>query len=286
MKNPARFGFLIVSLLCLSALRSNATPIDFGEVSLMVRAHETELSIVQDVAQRKLLRKLTPDQEKTLKAQGASDSLVQNLRSTNFVLPAADAEAYEAQRAQIRKARETNMAQSVQSPRNDPAEAHVRVFNVAFGHPINLSQWCGSDYEIAVYSYRFAGEDYVEPVLIDNIRTFTNVIRNIPLVSEDEAFTRNWFPTNGVRNWRYTPYDSRADLKDHRIDFGTLDGDVVSGSSHSVGRPMQIDWDNPVLIDGQPYSFYPIYGAGGVSLYYIGKASDTSAKLAIVTHGR
>ena len=286
MKNPARFAFAIVSLLCLSALRSSATPIDFGEVSLLVRAHETELSIIQDVAQRKLLHKLTPDQERTLKAQGASDSLVQNLRSTNFVLPAADAAAFEADRAQARKAHETNMAPSVQSSRPDSAAEHVRVFNVAFGHPINLSQWCGSDYEIAIYSYRFAGEDYVEPVLIDNIRSFTDVVRNIPLVSEDEAFSRGWFPTNEVRNWRYTPYDSRADLKDHRIDFGTLDGDVVSGSSHAVARPMQIDWDNPVLIDGQPYNFYPIYGAGGVSLYYIGKASDTSAKLAIVTHGR
>jgi hypothetical protein len=41
------------------------------------------------------------------------------------------------------------------------------------------------------------------------------------------------------------------------------------------------------VIDGQPYTFYPVYGAGGVSLYYyyyIGKASDRSATVAVVTH--
>jgi hypothetical protein len=41
-----------------------------------------------------------------------------------------------------------------------------------------------------------------------------------------------------------------------------------------------------VFIDGQPYTFYPVYGAGGVSLYYIGKASDTSAMVAVVRHTR
>ncbi|MEY2479973.1 MAG: hypothetical protein QOI04_900 [Verrucomicrobiota bacterium] len=261
-------------------------PIDFPEVSLMVRAHETELSIVQDVSQRKLLHKLTADQEKTLKAQGASDSLVQNLRSPNFVLPAADATAYETGRTQVLKSRDTNAGASMQSASNEPRGEHVRVFNVAFGHPLNLSQWFGSDYEIAVYSYRYAGEDYVEPVLIDNIRTFTDVVRNIPLVSEEEAFGHSWFPTNEVRNWRYGPYDSRGDLKDHRINFSNLEDNVVSGSSRSVARPLAVDWDNPVFIDGQPYTFYPIYGAGGASLYYIGKASDTSAKLAVVTHLR
>src|ERR1700694_2705837 len=148
MKNPTGFSLTIVSLVCLSALKLSAAPIDFGEVSLLVRAHETELSIIQDVSHRKLLHKLTDDQEKTLKAQGASDSLVQHLRSSNFVLPAADAAAYEAERAQIRKARETSTAQSIQSPRPEATGENVRVFNVAFGHPINLGQWRGLDYEI------------------------------------------------------------------------------------------------------------------------------------------
>jgi len=54
-----------------------AAPINFNEVSLWVRARETDQSIVREVTHRKLARALTPQQETTLKAQGASDSLVQ-----------------------------------------------------------------------------------------------------------------------------------------------------------------------------------------------------------------
>jgi hypothetical protein len=82
-----------------------------------------------------------------------------------------------------------------------------------------------------------------------------------------------------VRNWRFTPYNARGDLKDNRFNFS----DSVAISSNSFARPMQIDWDNPVFIDGQPYSFYPVYGGGGVSLYYIGKATSQSAKVAVVS---
>jgi hypothetical protein len=151
--------------------------------------------------------------------------------------------------------------------------------NVAFGRSINLSQWGGSDYEIAFYSYRVAGEDYIQPAMIDPVRTGTDVSRTIPLLSEDETFTRDRFPTNETRNWRFTPYDSRGDLRDNRFNFS----DSVAVSSRSFSRPLYIDWDNPVRIDGQPYNFFPVYGAGGVSLYFIGKASDRSATVAIVS---
>jgi hypothetical protein len=49
-----------------------------------------------------------------------------------------------------------------------------------------------------------------------------------------------------------------------------------------VSRPVAIDWRNPVFIDGQPYTFYPVYGAGAVSLYFINATSD-SVKLAVST---
>jgi len=41
-----------------------------------------------------------------------------------------------------------------------------------------------------------------------------------------------------------------------------------------------IDWDAPVFLEGQPYTFYPVYGAGGVSLYFINASTD-SAKVAV-----
>ena len=160
-----------------------------------------------------------------------------------------------------------------------PVGPHVHVFNIAFGHPINLSEDGGADYEIAFFSYRVAGEDHVLPAMIDNIRTGTDVARSLPLVSEGDAFSSGFFPSNEVRNWRFTPYDARGDLRDDRFNFS----DSVAISSHSFARPMRIDWNSPVFIPGQPYTFYRVYGAGGVSLYYIGKASDQSAMVAVVS---
>ena len=272
MKRPTFYSIFIILAGCL-LLPSQlpARPLDFNEVSLLVRVRESDASIKEEVAQRKLMRPLTAQQEATLKSQGASDSLVQSLRNSNMVASKEEAAAAEAE-AQRAIARRSEAPAESNAPR-------VHVFNVAFGHPINLSQWGGADYEIAFYSYRVAGEDYVEPCMIDNVRTGTDVARTIPLVSEGEAFARDWYPTNEVRNWRFTPYDGRGDLKDNRFNFS----DSVATSSHSFSRPMLIDWDSPVFIEGQPYTFYRVYGAGGVSLYYIGKATDRSATVAVVS---
>ena len=43
---------------------------------------------------------------------------------------------------------------------------------------------------------------------------------------------------------------------------------------------MSIDRKHPVVFKGSPYTLYPIYGAGGAELYYIGHGSD-SVKLAV-----
>jgi len=273
MKLPA-FYRLSIALLALFPLTGplSARPLDFNEVSLLVRCRESESVIKDEVSQRKLMRPLTPQQESTLKAQGASDSLVQALRNSNLVASKEEAAAVDARDRRL-------AARALENASAAAPSENVHVFNVAFGHPINLSQWGGADYEIAFYSYRIAGEDFVEPALIDNIRTGTDVARTLPLLSESDAFSRNFFPTNEVRNWRFTPYDARGDLRDDRFNFS----DSVAISSHSFARPMHIDWDNPVFIEGQPYTFYRVYGAGGVSLYYIGKASDRSARVAVVS---
>src|SRR3712207_48975 len=190
----------IAVMASLIATEAVAQPIDYGEVSLLVRARESEPSIIQEVSRRKLLRALTPQQEATLRTQGARDSLIAALRRNDVVLPAAEATAFETRRDQARQA---------QRPANTPGAGtasaggdNVHVFNVAFGHPINLSQWGGLDYEIALQSFRFAGEDNIEAVMIDNVRTITEVSRPIRFTSEDEAFARDFFPRNAVRNWR------------------------------------------------------------------------------------
>ena len=274
MKTPLAAKFVALLACFPGTAPLFADPVDFKEVSLMVRARESEASINNEISRRKLLRTLTPQEEETLKSKGASSSLVQSLRNSKFVVSKEEATAFEARREQMAKAAAEQRSSAAAWAPSD----NVHVVEVAFGHPINLSQWGGSDYEFAFYSYRFAGEDHVQPVLIDNVRTFTHVSRHIPIISEDEVFSRDFFPTNAVRNWRFTPQDGRADLKDRRINLG----DAVSTSSHSASRAMQIDWNNPVHIKGVPYTLYRVYGAGGATLYFI-SASSHSVKLAVST---
>jgi hypothetical protein len=279
MKCPTDYRLLIVAASLFAVSQLSARPIGFSELSLMVRMHESETSIKNDVAERKLLHGLTQPQEGILKSQGASDSLIKSLRDSNLVASKEEAAAVESAAA-----REAN-APANEAMSYPGRHRHVFVFDVAFGHPINLSQWGGLDYEIAFYSYRFAGEDHIQPALIDNVGTRTVVYRTTPLLSEGETFTADWYPTNGVRNWRYTPYDGsggtllagRGDFRDTRsINFS----DTVAVSSYSVSRPVAIDWNAPVFLEGQPYTFYPVYGAGGVSLYFINASSD-SARVAV-----
>jgi hypothetical protein len=276
MKHPTVYSLSIAATALFASVNlSFARPVDFGELSLLVRAHENETSIKNEVGRRKLLHALSTQQEVRLKSEGASDSLISSLRNSNLVASKDAAAAFETERARQATA-------SARDTINGSTNSNVAVFNVAFGHPINLSQWGGLDYEIAFYSYRSGGEDHIQPAFVDQFATRTEVSRTIPLISEDEATSRDWYPRNEVRNFRYTPYDARGDVRDTRFNFS----DSVAVSSYAVGRPTRIDWDNPVFIDGQPYTFYPVYGAGGVSLYYIGKASDTSAMVAVVSGGR
>ena len=289
MKHPTVYGLSILAITLLGWInQSSARPIEFNEVSLLVRAQESENSIKNEVSQRKLMHALTPQQESRLKSEGASDSLLRSLRNPNLVVSKDEAAAFETAREQRPK---TVPAESGAPNRYDAAQGKLFVFDVALGHPVNLSQWGGYDYELAFYSYRCAGEDIVEPVMIDPVRTVSVVSRNIPTggLSEDETFgqdngfRRDWyrrqrFMASDNDGHRFTPYDARHDLRDDRFNFS----DTVSATSYSASRPVAIDWSSPVTIDGVPYALYPVYGAGGVSLYYI-SGSSTSVRLAVST---
>ena len=273
MKSPTYYRLLIAASSLLLASQLPAKPVGFSELSLLVRMHEPEFSIKNEIAERKLLHPLTQPQEGILKSQGASDSLIKSLRDSSLLASKEEVAAVE-----------SPVAHQPTGASSEPQNHYprVEVFDVSFGHSINFSQWGGLDYEIAFYSYRFAGEDHIQPALIDNVRSRTEVIRNLSLQSEKEAFTDNWFPTNGVRNWRFTPYgvegyDGRGDARDWRFNFS----DSVAVSSYAVSRPIMVDWNEPVFFDGQPYTFFPVYSAGGVSLYYI-SSNSYSARVAVV----
>ena len=282
MKCPTVYSVSVITIGFLGWINcAMARPIDFSEVSLLVRSHEPESSIINDVSQRRLVHSLTSQQENTLKSEGASNSLLQSLRNSSYVLSKEDAAAFDMQRDQQAKATKF----SKESSNECDTSQNIRVFDVALGHPINLSQWGGYDYELAFYSYRFAGEDIVEPVYIDPIRTVTQITR-YATGSEDEVFAQNSYRRQRFMSYdndghRFTPYDGRRDLRDDRINTDKF-SDTVAVSAYTASRPLAIDWSSPVAIKGVPYALYPVYAEGGVSLYYI-SASSTSVRLAVST---
>src|SRR5438105_13929455 len=119
----------------VGAFTAPAAPLNFNEVSLWVRAKETDKSILNEVRERKLAKALTPQQETTLKSQGASDSLVQSLRSSALI---ASAEVAAAET----KAPAPKTAPALEPGRESAAD-NLHIFDVTAGHPINLSQWGG-----------------------------------------------------------------------------------------------------------------------------------------------
>jgi len=93
-------NFATVALLFAFSLSLKAAPIPFEEVSLLVRMHEPDSFITQQLTQRRLVRAFTPQQEATLKSQGASDSLIQALRNPTASLSLSEAAAFEIRREQ------------------------------------------------------------------------------------------------------------------------------------------------------------------------------------------
>src|SRR6266481_7440601 len=110
MKSPTSYRLLIVAAALFAASQLSARPIGFSELSLMVRMHESENDIKNDVAERKLLHGLTQPQEGILKSQGASDSLIQSLRDSKLVVSKDESAAIEASAAREANAPSTEMS--------------------------------------------------------------------------------------------------------------------------------------------------------------------------------
>src|SRR2546423_9643980 len=222
---------LVTAIAVLAgAFTALAAPLNFNEVSLWVRAKETDKSILNEVKERKLAKALTPQQESTLKSQGASDSLIQSLRSSALIASSTDIAATET------KAPAPKIAQAPEPDRESPSE-NLQVFDVTAGHSINLSQWGGPDYEFAFNIYRYAGENIIEPVIVETVRTYTDVAHYVGVLGTGPRINVPHIRSAG----RLIPY-LNGDLKDdsHMI------GDYISVSSHSASRGMSIDRKHPV----------------------------------------
>src|SRR5687768_6494775 len=261
---PTKILLLTVFTVLAGVMAATAAPINFGELSLWVRARDTDQSIMREVSQRKLAKALTAQEEATLKNQGASNSLIQSLKSPALVAAPVDVAATEV------KSPATRPATMEDSESDSPAD-NLHVFEIPAGHPINLSQWGGPDYEFAFNIFRYAGENVIEPVLVDQVRTYTEVAHYATVLGTGPRTTQPHYRGGG----KLIPYLG-GDLKD---DSYTI-GDYIAVSSHSASRAMSIDRRHPVFVKGSPYTLYPIYGARGASLYYIGHTAD-SVKLAV-----
>src|SRR5688500_16982896 len=99
---PTKILLLTVFTVLAGVMAAGAAPIKFGELSLWVRARDTDQSILREVNQRKLAKALTAQEEATLKNQGASASLIQSLKSSAVVAPPADVAATEVKPATTR----------------------------------------------------------------------------------------------------------------------------------------------------------------------------------------
>ena len=239
MKIISRFFFLLFILAC--ALSANARPIEFREVSLLVRARDATPDILQTVRTRKLTQRLTPPQENILQSQGADASLIRGLRDSGVILSPGEAAVF----ATEEEAGRNRAAMS--NREDDSSRENIRVFDVSYGHPINLSQWGGPR---------------------------ARSLSNFAVVESKISSSHIGGSSTSVATYRGQgrPDDSTT-LFDRR--------DYVSAISYDRSQVGSIDLHNPVTIKGAPYLLYPVYGDGGVSLYFIGKYGD-SVRLAVV----
>ncbi len=233
----------IACLFACAAASVLARPLEFSEVSLLVRAHESDSSIVQTASQRKLLRPLTSQQESTLRSQGASDSLLRSLHNPNLVLSPAEAAAYE------------NRVAAPVSRANDTATAagtrqNIQIIDVSVDQPLNLSAWGGPDLEFA-----FRAPDIVETG------------RSEVEMSDPNSSRVHYATYRGVRVPGWEPIDPH----------------YTSIVAHNFSRPLHIDWRNPVQLNDVPYLLYPVYSVRGASLYFIGRMNDDIVRLAVVS---
>ena len=248
----------LVVLASAGVFSTEAQPIEFSEVSLLVRAHESDPDIMQQVNSRKLLHPLTRQQEGLLKSQGANDALLRSLRDSSVALSPSQADALAAEQQLAARNRPTA---SDRREEDDSLGENVQVFDVSYGHPVNLGRWGGPDLEIAFNCRRFGDEeacafacgsgDLIEPEITDGAGTYVDTATYLGQGRPDDSTT----------------------IFDRR--------NYVSVVAHESSRPISIDMTNPVSIRGVPYLLYPVYEARGICLYFIGK-SGGGVRLAVV----
>jgi hypothetical protein len=141
---------VVILALCVSL--QAAEPLAFEEISFLLRMRESESEITRQLASRRLLRQLTPNQEVALKNQGASDALLNALRAPKLVLTDAEAGAIEARRQQLKAA----VVPQTPSEEAKPILAALtkdafQLLKVAYGQSVNLNRWGGTSTDVRFF---------------------------------------------------------------------------------------------------------------------------------------
>jgi hypothetical protein len=111
---------LLITLLLTGAAWLRAEPLNFQEISLMVRTGETPQSILNEASRRKLFQALTPEQEATLRASGATPALLTALHAPELL---ASADVTAASRARQSAAALNHFMADIEAAKTAPDRA-------------------------------------------------------------------------------------------------------------------------------------------------------------------
>jgi len=117
-------AFTALALFLLSPLISNAAPITYKEIAMLVRNREREQFIFSEAQNRKLLEPLSKQEENILSGLGASAGLLNALRASAILAPPDMVAAYKAR-----------MQPATPAPQSPPTEEAPRAILLATPAP-------------------------------------------------------------------------------------------------------------------------------------------------------
>lgn len=163
---PMRFPspFIVGAFLSMMAsIPALGAPVNFKEVSLLVRMNESPAEIGNQIIRRKLSSPLTAEEIEALRRQGASEPLLQIAQDPrNHLAPEAAAQLQQAKAVALAAAQEKRLLQAqeeaakesapVPNPDDRNTELKYATEQLPWGKPLNLSKYGGSDTDIFVKS--------------------------------------------------------------------------------------------------------------------------------------
>ena len=205
-----RSPLVAVLLWAMATGAALGDPVTFKEVSLLVRMQESPAEIGNQIARRKLFAPLTAQEIDLLRAQGASEQVIQFAQDPRNHLSAqaaaqflrtkaaalAAAQQNEAMLAQQQAARASTPPAPIPDDRN--TELKYAKEAIQWGKPLNLAKYGGSDTDIFVKTR--SGKFYTVDIG-SNDRRIPAALPSVPAASPDgSSFPPEMFSHLGARS--------------------------------------------------------------------------------------